>query len=67
MENSSDSKNDEVEEISFASFGLEEALVEAIDSIGWKSPTEIQGQAIPEALLGKDIIGLAETGSGKVS
>lgn len=34
-------------------------------SIGWTKPTEIQRLAIPEALNGRDIIGLAETGSGK--
>uniref|UniRef100_A0A3P9D8K6 DEAD-box helicase 47 n=1 Tax=Maylandia zebra TaxID=106582 RepID=A0A3P9D8K6_9CICH len=33
--------------------------------LGWKSPTKIQIEAIPVALQGKDVIGLAETGSGK--
>lgn len=51
--------------VSFGDFGLEEPLVSAIKGLGWLSPTEIQSQALPEALLGKDIIGLAETGSGK--
>ena len=47
---------------SFSSFGLNQALVEAIHTLGWTTPTEIQRQALPEALQGKDIIGLAETG-----
>lgn len=33
----------------------------------WKAPTKIQREAIPVALQGKDIIGLAETGSGKTA
>jgi hypothetical protein len=32
---------------------------------GWTTPSEIQAQSIPEALRGRDVIGLAETGSGK--
>lgn len=40
-------------------------LCEAARLIGWSSPTEIQSQAIPAALEGRDVIGLAETGSGK--
>jgi ATP-dependent RNA helicase DDX47/RRP3 len=49
----------------FESLGVVETLCTAIDSIGWKVPTDIQQNAIPEALNGRDIIGLAETGSGK--
>ena len=56
-------EEEEVQEETFAGFGLNEALVEAIHSLGWKTPTEIQREALPEALLGKDIIGLAETGT----
>ncbi|CAF92169.1 unnamed protein product, partial [Tetraodon nigroviridis] len=45
--------------------GVTEVLCEACDQLGWKSPTKIQIEAIPVALQGKDVIGLAETGSGK--
>uniref|UniRef100_A0A3Q3H2U9 RNA helicase n=1 Tax=Labrus bergylta TaxID=56723 RepID=A0A3Q3H2U9_9LABR len=45
--------------------GVTEVLCEACDQLGWKSPTKIQVEAIPVALQGKDVIGLAETGSGK--
>lgn len=56
----------EVEESStFESLGVTEVICEAIRAIGWSAPTEIQKGAIPEALQGKDVIGLAETGSGK--
>lgn len=40
-------------------------LCETCESLKWKTPTKIQKEAIPIALQGKDIIGLAETGSGK--
>lgn len=49
----------------FASLGVVEPLCKAIAAIGWAYPTEIQKNAIPEALAGRDVIGLAETGSGK--
>lgn len=53
------------EEKSFKDLGVNEQLVDACDSLGWKVPTKIQIEAIPLALEGKDIIGLAQTGSGK--
>lgn len=40
-------------------------MCETCESLKWKVPTKIQKEAIPIALQGKDIIGLAETGSGK--
>ncbi|XP_042420512.1 DEAD-box ATP-dependent RNA helicase 10-like [Zingiber officinale] len=49
----------------FKTLGLKEELVEACEILGWKAPTKIQIEAIPFALEGKDIIGLAQTGSGK--
>jgi len=49
----------------FAGLGLIDVLVESCDSVGWKKPSKIQEEAIPVALKGRDIIGLAETGSGK--
>ncbi|KAK6229043.1 hypothetical protein SCA6_017994 [Theobroma cacao] len=57
---------EEKEEIkSFKDLRLCDELVEACDSLGWKNPTKIQVEAIPHALEGKDLIGLAQTGSGK--
>jgi len=50
---------------SFADLGLIDVLVESCESVGWKKPSRIQEEAIPVALQGRDIIGLAETGSGK--
>lgn len=49
----------------FATFGLSETLQEACTSLEWKYATQIQAAVLPEALQGRDVIGLAETGSGK--
>jgi ATP-dependent RNA helicase DDX47/RRP3 len=44
---------------------VEDVLCEACERLGWKSPSRIQQESIPVALAGRDVIGLAETGSGK--
>jgi ATP-dependent RNA helicase DDX47/RRP3 len=49
----------------FKSLGICEPLCEAAAALKWKAPTKIQAETIPHALAGKDMIGLAETGSGK--
>ena len=57
----------EEETKSFADLGLCEPLCEACDALGFKAPTDIQKEALPYALEGRDIIGLAQTGSGKTA
>lgn len=52
---------------SFSSFGLVPELLEACERLGYKNPTPIQAEAVPWGLKGKDIIGLAQTGSGKTA
>lgn len=52
-------------EITFKSLGLCESLCESVDNLGWKTPTSIQKETLPVAFKGNDLIGLAETGSGK--
>lgn len=47
--------------------GLIDTLCEACLELKWKVPSKIQREAIPVALKGNDIIGLAETGSGKTA
>uniref|UniRef100_A0A8C5Q4U6 RNA helicase n=1 Tax=Leptobrachium leishanense TaxID=445787 RepID=A0A8C5Q4U6_9ANUR len=49
----------------FRDLGVVDVLCEACEQLGWKQPTKIQIETIPVALQGRDIIGLAETGSGK--
>ncbi|KAM7296568.1 putative ATP-dependent RNA helicase DDX47 [Ixodes scapularis] len=57
--------DDQEEEVTFKSLGIVDVLCEACEQLKWKSPTKIQKESIPLALQGKDVIGLAETGSGK--
>jgi len=49
----------------FLSLKLEETLIESLAKINFKTPTPIQAKAIPIALEGKDILGTAQTGTGK--
>jgi ATP-dependent RNA helicase DDX47/RRP3 len=51
----------------FKSLGIIDPLLEAIASVNYSSPTEIQLEALPHALQGRDIIGVASTGSGKTA
>ncbi|MFC1762475.1 DEAD/DEAH box helicase [Planctomycetota bacterium] len=51
----------------FKSIGLTDALVQGILATGYTAPTEIQAKAIPTAIAGKDIIGCAQTGTGKTA
>ena len=54
-----------VSSIEFSDFLIEEKLKRNIEERGYLSPTEIQEKAMPEILLGRDIIGIANTGTGK--
>lgn len=50
---------------SFYGLGIAPGLLEVIDKLGFKHPTPIQHKAIPIAIEGKDVIGVAQTGTGK--
>lgn len=52
---------------SFAHFGFDEQLMKAIRKSEYTQPTPIQAQAVPAALNGRDMIGIAKTGSGKTA
>ena len=51
----------------FAALGLSPALVHAAEAMGFSSPTPIQSAAIPVVLEGRDLLGCAQTGSGKTA
>ncbi len=51
----------------FSSLGLIPALVRAVDKAGYAAPTAIQAAAIPAILRGSDVLGAAQTGSGKTA
>ncbi|MFN2261061.1 MAG: DEAD/DEAH box helicase [Psychroflexus sp.] len=53
--------------MSFKSLGLSEALIKAVNSQGYDSPTPIQEKAIPEILAQKDVLASAQTGTGKTA
>lgn len=52
---------------SWAESGLPEKMLKVIEQVGYKEPTPIQRQAIPIGIQNRDIIGIAETGSGKTA
>jgi len=51
----------------FRSLELDERLLRALDSIGYEHPTPIQAQSIPSLLSGRDLLGIAQTGTGKTA
>ena len=53
--------------MNFSELGLSPKVLEAITAAGYTTPTTIQAQAIPHALQRKDVLGLAQTGSGKTA
>ncbi|CAP71752.1 uncharacterized protein PODANS_6_7040 [Podospora anserina S mat+] len=62
-----DNENGEAAPKTFKDLGIVDSLCEACDRLGYKQPTAIQQEAIPLALQDRDIIGIAETGSGKTA
>ncbi len=55
------------EDNEFTGLGLEPFIVAAIDAMGYQQPTPIQSEAIPLVLEGRDVIGSAQTGTGKTA
>src|SRR4051812_27455620 len=53
--------------MSFADLGLSDELLRAVSESGYTEPTPIQRQAIPSVLMGRDLIGIAQTGTGKTA
>jgi superfamily II DNA/RNA helicase len=53
--------------MSFADLGLSDELLRAVEEAGYTDPTPIQRQAIPSVLMNRDLIGIAQTGTGKTA
>lgn len=51
----------------FNELGLDPALVDVVTSLGYETPTPIQAKAIPALMAGSDVVGLAQTGTGKTA
>ena len=56
-----------IDDTTFADLGLAQPLLAALSEAGYERPTPIQRDAIPVALKGRDLIGLAQTGTGKTA
>jgi ATP-dependent RNA helicase RhlE len=53
--------------MTFASLGLIDPLLRALDTLGYETPTPVQAQAIPVVLAGRDLMAAAQTGTGKTA
>lgn len=52
-------------QVTFAELDLDPKILKALDDMGYENPTPIQAQAIPHALKQRDVLGIAQTGTGK--
>ncbi|MBU0727703.1 DEAD/DEAH box helicase [Patescibacteria group bacterium] len=59
------SNNENLSELSFHNLGLDAPILKVLDKLKFVTPTPIQAKAIPDGLKGEDIIGVAQTGTGK--
>ena len=53
--------------MTFADFGLDPTILRAVTELGYRHPTPIQAQAIPVVMAGRDVMGAAQTGTGKTA
>lgn len=53
--------------MSFSELGLSPKVLSAVTAAGFETPTPIQAQAIPHAVAGRDVLGIAQTGTGKTA
>ena len=56
-----------MEDKTFADLGLSPERLAAVEALGWTKPTPIQVKAIPPGLAGRDVVGIAQTGTGKTA
>ena len=53
--------------VAFSDLGLSEAVLKAVETLGYEQPTPVQAQAIPYVLEGRDLLAAAQTGTGKTA
>jgi superfamily II DNA/RNA helicase len=53
--------------MTFSKLGLSEKVLKAVEASGYLTPTPIQAEAIPQVLAGRDVLGIAQTGTGKTA
>ena len=53
--------------MTFSKLGLSEKVLQAVEASGYLTPTPIQAEAIPHVLAGRDVLGIAQTGTGKTA
>jgi ATP-dependent RNA helicase DeaD len=59
--------SDAGEQLSFTSLGLSEPVLKALTDVGYETPSPIQAASIPHLLAGRDLLGMAQTGTGKTA
>jgi ATP-dependent RNA helicase DeaD len=65
---SNDESNDtSISEVTFADLGLSDKVLKALADVGYEKPSAIQAATIPPLLAGRDVVGLAQTGTGKTA
>ena len=53
--------------LTFADLGLGDAVLKALRDVGYETPSAIQAATIPPLIAGRDVVGLAQTGTGKTA
>ena len=67
MNHQPDTGSDSSPELTFADLGLGPAMLKALRDVGYETPTAVQAETIPPLLAGHDVVGLAQTGTGKTA
>jgi ATP-dependent RNA helicase DeaD len=62
-----DDAQPDADELTFADLGLDPRVLRAVQEVGYETPTPIQAETIPTLLTGRDVVGLAQTGTGKTA
>ena len=63
----SDTETDLPDTLTFAQLGLGDAVLKALKDVGYETPSAIQAATIPTLLGGRDVLGVAQTGTGKTA